>query len=213
MKPVAIIGAGITGLTAAFYLKRKGIPVTVYEAGGALAASFNRCAKTAGCRVWAEHDSGNLAENRPARSRRGSGIAPALSRSESRGELCRPLQTAHCDAGFALRFFHNETFHRQSQAGCVARTVCAAAPGWWEESIAEFVKRRLNQEFLDHAIDALVAGVYAGDPCRFSLMHAFPQAQGAGGQLRLADQRPDFRRGRAETERRNGQGSRAKIFL
>ena len=34
MKSVAIIGAGITGLTAAFYLKRKGIPVTVYEAGG-----------------------------------------------------------------------------------------------------------------------------------------------------------------------------------
>ena len=34
MKSAAIIGAGITGLTAAFYLKRKGIPVTVYEAGG-----------------------------------------------------------------------------------------------------------------------------------------------------------------------------------
>jgi protoporphyrinogen oxidase len=29
-----IIGAGITGLTAAFYLKRKNIPVTVYEASG-----------------------------------------------------------------------------------------------------------------------------------------------------------------------------------
>src|SRR6185295_3820204 len=30
---VAVIGAGITGLTAAFYLQRKKIPVTVYEAG------------------------------------------------------------------------------------------------------------------------------------------------------------------------------------
>ena len=34
MKSVAVIGAGITGLTAAFYLKRNGVPVTVYEASG-----------------------------------------------------------------------------------------------------------------------------------------------------------------------------------
>ncbi|HZR15809.1 MAG TPA: FAD-dependent oxidoreductase, partial [Verrucomicrobiae bacterium] len=34
MSSVAIIGAGITGLTSAFYLKRKGIPVTVYESSG-----------------------------------------------------------------------------------------------------------------------------------------------------------------------------------
>ena len=34
MKSVAIIGAGITGLTAAFYLKRRGLAVTVYESSG-----------------------------------------------------------------------------------------------------------------------------------------------------------------------------------
>src|SRR5687767_1179393 len=33
MNSVAIIGGGITGLTAAFRLKEKGIPVTIYEAG------------------------------------------------------------------------------------------------------------------------------------------------------------------------------------
>jgi oxygen-dependent protoporphyrinogen oxidase len=35
--------------------------------------------------------------------------------------------------------------------------------------------RRLNQEFLDQAIDALVAGIYAGDPHQLSLTHAFPK--------------------------------------
>ena len=34
MRSVAIIGAGITGLTAGFYLKRNGVPVTVYEGSG-----------------------------------------------------------------------------------------------------------------------------------------------------------------------------------
>src|SRR5580704_1328501 len=33
MNSIAIIGAGITGLTAAYRLKERGIPATVYEAG------------------------------------------------------------------------------------------------------------------------------------------------------------------------------------
>jgi oxygen-dependent protoporphyrinogen oxidase len=44
-----------------------------------------------------------------------------------------------------------------------------------EESVAQFVVRRLGQEFLDHAIDALVAGVYAGDPHKLSVPQAFPK--------------------------------------
>jgi oxygen-dependent protoporphyrinogen oxidase len=44
-----------------------------------------------------------------------------------------------------------------------------------EESIGQFVVRRFNREFLDHAIDALVAGIYAGDPNKLSLPHAFPK--------------------------------------
>ena len=44
-----------------------------------------------------------------------------------------------------------------------------------EESVAEFVLRRLNQEFLDRAVDPLVAGIYAGDPNKLSIQHAFPK--------------------------------------
>lgn len=42
-----------------------------------------------------------------------------------------------------------------------------------EESLAEFVRRRLGREFLDYAINPFVAGVYAGDPERLSVKHAF----------------------------------------
>src|SRR5205807_10146118 len=44
-----------------------------------------------------------------------------------------------------------------------------------EETIAEVVSRRLGPEFLDHAVDALVAGVYAGDPFKLSVQQAFPK--------------------------------------
>jgi oxygen-dependent protoporphyrinogen oxidase len=44
-----------------------------------------------------------------------------------------------------------------------------------EESIAEFAQRRLGREFLHHAIDALVGGIYAGDPRKLSVSQAFPK--------------------------------------
>ena len=51
----------------------------------------------------------------------------------------------------------------------------ARAPAELEESIAQFVRRRLGQEFLDYAIDPFVAGIYAGDPERISVPAAFPR--------------------------------------
>jgi oxygen-dependent protoporphyrinogen oxidase len=44
-----------------------------------------------------------------------------------------------------------------------------------EESVGAFVQRRLGQEFLDYAINPLVSGIYAGDPQRLSVQHAFPK--------------------------------------
>jgi oxygen-dependent protoporphyrinogen oxidase len=43
------------------------------------------------------------------------------------------------------------------------------------QSIAEFVRRRLGQEFLDYAIDPFVSGVFAGDPSKLSVKSAFPK--------------------------------------
>lgn len=43
-----------------------------------------------------------------------------------------------------------------------------------EESVAEFVRRRLGREPLDYGVNPFVSGIYAGDPERLSLRHAFP---------------------------------------
>ena len=48
-----------------------------------------------------------------------------------------------------------------------------SGPG--DESLADFVRRRLGDEFLKWPIDALVGGIYAGNPERLSVRHAFPR--------------------------------------
>ncbi len=44
-----------------------------------------------------------------------------------------------------------------------------------DESVAEFVQRRLGVEPLTYAVDPFVSGVYAGDPAQLSVAHAFPR--------------------------------------
>ena len=176
MKSVAIIGAGITGLTAAFYLKRRGVPVTVYEAGA-----------RAGGVIQSSRQNGFLAE---------SGPNTILETSPKISELIRDLNLE------ARRFYPNPAAKNRyvvrdkkpiampsSQAEFLTTKLFSARAKFAlarepfvpprrdgvEESVAEFVLRRLNQEFLNRAIDPLVAGIYAGDPHKLSVKHAFPK--------------------------------------
>ena len=44
-----------------------------------------------------------------------------------------------------------------------------------EETVADFVRRRLGTELLDYAINPFVGGVYAGNPATLSVSAAFPR--------------------------------------
>ncbi len=72
-------------------------------------------------------------------------------------------------------FFTTELFSWKAKLAVLREPFIKLRCDGVEESIAQFVVRRFNQEFLDHAIDALVAGIYAGDPHKLSLPHAFPR--------------------------------------
>jgi protoporphyrinogen/coproporphyrinogen III oxidase len=176
MKSVAIIGGGITGLTAAFYLKRKGIPVTVYESGRRVGGVIQSL-RTGG--FLAEFGPNTILETSPKigqlvrdaglDSRRLDPAAAASARYVVR--YGRPIEMP----GSPLGFFTTSLFTARAKFAVLCEPFVPARRDGKEESIAEFVIRRLGKEFLDHAIDALVAGVYAGDPYKLSVPQAFPK--------------------------------------
>ncbi len=176
MKSVAIIGAGITGLTAAFYLKRKGVPVTVYEAG-ACAGGVIRSSRQNG--FLAESGPNTILETSPKiselirdlnlESRRIYPSPVAKNRYVVRDK--KPVAMPSSQA----EFLTTKLFSARAKFALAREPFVPPRRDGVEESVAEFVLRRLNQEFLDRAIDPLVAGIYAGDPHKLSVRHAFPK--------------------------------------
>ncbi|MDD5139502.1 MAG: protoporphyrinogen oxidase [Verrucomicrobiales bacterium] len=176
MKSVAIIGAGITGLTAAFYLERKGVPVTVYEAGA-----------RAGGVIQSSRQNGFLAELGPNTILETSPKITQIVRDAGLAE--RRLDTSpNADARYVVRdrrpiampssqlgIFASKLLSARAKFALIREPFIPPRRDGKEESVAEFVVRRLNQEFLDHAIDPLVAGIYAGDPHKLSVQHALPK--------------------------------------
>ena len=174
MKSVAIIGAGITGLTAAFYLKRQGVPVTVYEAGGRVGGVIQSIRKDG---FLAEFGPNTILETSPkiAQLVRDAGLESRRLDTDPKAEARyvvrygRPIEMP----GSPLGFFTTPLFTAKAKLAVLREPFIKPRRDGVEESIAQFVVRRFNQEFLDHAIDALVAGIYAGDPHKLSCRTRF----------------------------------------
>lgn len=176
MNSVAIIGAGITGLTAAYKLRKQGVPVTVYEAGD-----------HAGGVIQSVRRQGYLAESGPNSILETAPEIPALIRdlgledrriyTSPRAEKRYLVRNRKLVAlpGSPISFFGTSLFSAGAKLRLLREPFIAPAPEGREENLAEFVQRRLGQEFLDYAINPFVAGVYAGDPHHLSVKHAFPK--------------------------------------
>ena len=168
-----ILGAGLTGLTIAVSLQRRGIPITVLESGA-----------RAGGPVASEESDGFLVERGPNSMMTGEpevmsflgdvGIADEMIAplAKKRFLVSRGRPRALPQSFFAALTTPLFSF------GCKLRVLRepfvprAAAE---DESLASFVRRRLGPEVLARAVEPFVAGIYAGDPEMLSARQAFPR--------------------------------------
>jgi len=176
MNSVAVIGAGITGLTAAFRLRQKGIPVTVYEAGGRVGGVIQTVRQDG---YLAECGPNSILETSPTISALVSelGLDPRRIYSDVGAEK-RYLVRHHCLVELPAsprQMLTTGLFSVRAKLRLLVEPFIRRAPAWAEESLEKFVVRRLGREFLDYAINPFVAGVYAGAPSRLSVQHAFPK--------------------------------------
>ncbi len=173
---VLVLGAGISGLATAFALLQRGATVEVLEAG-----------PRAGGVIGTRRRNGALVEHGPNSALDTSPLINQLLDSLGiRGE--RVEASAVAATRFIVRdgkllalptspgaFLMTKAFSRRAKWRLAREPFVSPAPAGAEESIAEFVRRRLGAEFLDYAIDPFVSGVYAGDPEKISVAAAFPR--------------------------------------
>jgi len=173
---VIVIGAGLSGLVAAYRAKRAGLGVGVFELrsrpGGVIAS---------------ERKSGGLFERGPNSGLDTTPLINAMlddlgiraervdgSKASSKRYVVRGGQLVALPMSPGA-FLRTPLFSFGAKLRLFAEPFVPKAPADAEESIAQFVRRRLGQEFLDYAIEPFVAGIYAGDPETLSVPAAFPR--------------------------------------
>ena len=176
MMSVAIIGGGITGLTAAFRLKEQGVSATIYEASERVGGVIRSVRKDG---FLAEFGPNTVLETSPKITQLIADLGLAskkLATNPAAGEryLVRGRQTVALPDS-PLKFFKSTLFSTQTKLRLFAEPFIRRAPADLDEPLADFVLRRLGREFLDYAINPMVAGVYAGSPEKLSVKWAFPK--------------------------------------
>ena len=176
---VTVIGAGLTGLTTAYLLKRRGVDVKVVEKE-----------RRTGGQIQTQHKNQYTYETGPTT---GSVSTPEVA------ELMRDLATASegaClletapDAAKRRLIWKGDRFRELPSGlwGAVTTPLFRFSDKLhilgepWrkrgydpDESVGALAARRLGQSFVDYAVDPFVSGVYAGHPYQLVTRYALPK--------------------------------------
>lgn len=192
MPKVCIIGAGITGLATAWQLKQAGHDCTVLESSVRVGGAIHSIRKD-----------GFLAEEGPNSIQLGSleieaflksvpGLPPQIIEAEPAANkrfIVRYGKALAVPMG-PLSALTSPLWSFAGKLRVLKEPFVATIAADTEESVADFVRRRLGSELYQYAINPLVGGIYAGDPEKLSLRYGFPKLyaleQDHGGLIRGA---------------------------
>jgi len=173
MAHIGIIGAGIAGLTTAYQLQHEGHAVSIFEASNSI-----------GGMIRSEQTDGFLVEHGPNSLRPTPATLPQMVAALDLGDACVAANEA-AQTRFVVRDgtphpipMSPGAFLKTPLISTAAKLRLLAEPfirrgDLPDESVAGFVRRRLGPEILDYAVNPFVGGIFAGDPERLSLEHAF----------------------------------------
>ncbi|HLZ49473.1 MAG TPA: protoporphyrinogen oxidase [Candidatus Acidoferrum sp.] len=180
-----VVGAGISGLACAYYLRKCGIDAHIVEASS-----------RPGGMIRSERRDGFLLELGPQSFSstpqltelcRDLGIASELVTAPPRAPRFLLLNGQLRPAPLGpLAFFISSLFSARTKASVLRDLFGHSRPPDADESVADFIRRRFSAELLDKLVGPFVSGIYAGDAEKLSLRAAFPklhEAELASGSI------------------------------
>jgi protoporphyrinogen/coproporphyrinogen III oxidase len=175
---VIIVGGGISGLSAAWFLHDRGYDVRVIEAservGGVISTSLrNDFMVERGPNTTLQKP--GRPEDALGRLMDGTGLARRVIEAAPAGQKRFILRDGRVLAlpGSPSAFVTSPAFTWPAKLRLLKEPFISRVAH--EESIAQFVERRLGREFLDYAVDPFISGVYAGDTRALSVRAAVPR--------------------------------------
>ena len=194
---VGIIGAGISGLSLAHYLKKKNHQVFLFESSSQVGGPV-RSSKCDNFLIEYGPNSLLMTTDSINELIQDVGLADELVKSKPEAKFRFIVKDGKLIAlpTSLSSFLKTSLFSLKAKLRLLKEPFISKGENP-NESLADFVERRLGKEFLDYAINPFVAGVYAGDPKTLSVRHAFKKLydleQGYGslikGQLKGAKER------------------------
>ncbi|KAI4348292.1 hypothetical protein L6164_009028 [Bauhinia variegata] len=181
-KRVAVVGAGVSGLAAAYKLKSHGLNVTIFEAEGRAGGKLRSVAQDG--LIW-EEGANTMTES----EMEVKGLIDDLGLQEKQQFPISQHKRYIVRNGMPLLVPTNPAaLLKSSLLSAHSKFQIISEPFVWkkqdpskvcdeytEESVGGFFQRHFGKEVVDYLIDPFVAGTSGGDPESLSMRHCFPE--------------------------------------